>query len=101
MEPDSLGLAFFQSVATIISQSAQKAILYDVWNKRLIGEIRLPGRPGLGAASSDGAKFYVALPDTGQVATINLTTRRIERLIDNAGAGVWTVVPAVGSGYCH
>ena len=38
-EPDSVGLAFFQSVATIISQSARKVILYDLWTKHLIGEI--------------------------------------------------------------
>ena len=100
-EPDSVGLAFFQSVATIISQSARKVILYDLWSKHLIGEIQLPGRPGSGAASADGSKFYVTLPDTGQVASIDLTTRRIVRLIDGVGGGVWTVVPAVGNGYCH
>jgi hypothetical protein len=101
VEPDSVGLAFFQSVATIISQSKQEIILYDPWTNHLIGEIRLPSRPGLGAASSDGSKFYVALPDTGQVASINLASRRIDHLIDDVGVGVWTVVPAVGNGYCH
>jgi DNA-binding beta-propeller fold protein YncE len=101
VEPDSVGLAFFQSVATIISQSKQEIILYDLWTNHLIGEIRLPSRPGLGAASSDGSKFYVALPDTGQVASINLASRRIDHLIDDVGVGVWTVVPAVGNGYCH
>jgi DNA-binding beta-propeller fold protein YncE len=99
-KPDSVGLAFFQSVAAIISHSARKVILYDLWNRHLIGEIQLPGRPGSGAASSDGSKFYVTLPDSGQVASIDLTTRRIVRLID-VGDGVWTVVPAVGNGYCH
>ena len=97
----SVSLAFFQSVATIISQSARKVILYDLWTKHLIGEIKLPGRPGSGAASADGSKFYVTLPDTGQVASIDLTARRIVRLIDGVGVGVWTVVPAVGNGYCH
>ena len=41
-EPDSVGLAFFQSVATIISQSARKVILYDLWTKHLIGEFNCP-----------------------------------------------------------
>ena len=100
-ELDSVGLAFFQSVVTIITRSARKVILYDLWSKHLIGEIQLPGRPGSGAASGDGSKFYVTLPDTGQVASIDLTTRRIVRLIDGLGEGVWTVVPAVGNGYCH
>jgi hypothetical protein len=99
--PDSLGLAFFQSVAVIIGRSEQGVFLYDLWNNRSIGGIRLPSRPGSGAPTSDGSKFYVTLPDTGQVAAINLATRRIDHLIDGAGIGVWTVVTADGNGYCH
>jgi hypothetical protein len=101
VEPDSIGLALFQSVVTIISQSAQKVVLYDLRDEHQTAEIRLPGRPGLGAASPDGSKLYVTLPDTGQVASVNLTLRRIDRLIDDVGVGVSTIMPAAGNGYCH
>lgn len=101
VEPDSIGLALFQSVVTIISQSAQKVILYDLRDEHQSGEIRLPGSPGLAASSSDGSKLYVTLPDAGQVAVINLTLRRIDRLIDDVGIGVSKIVPAIGNEYCH
>ena len=101
VEPDSIGLAFFQSVVIIIGQSAQRMMLYDLWGKTHVGDIRLPGRPGLGAITSDGSRFYVPLPETGQIASINLVTRRIDHLIDNVGIGVSTVVPGLGNSYCH
>ena len=100
-EPDDIGLAFFQSVATIISRSARSLMLYDLQGENEVGAIHLPGRPGLGATSSDGSRLYVALPDTGQIAAINLSTRRIDRLINDVGPGVWTILSAVGDNYCH
>jgi hypothetical protein len=108
-EPDSVGLAFFQSVATRISQSGRKVILYDLWSKHLIGEIQLPGRPGSGAALADGSKFYVTLPDTGQVASIDLAARRVNpfdrrrrrrRLDDGPGGWEW-ILPLKRAGICH
>jgi DNA-binding beta-propeller fold protein YncE len=101
VEPDSIGLALFQSVVTIISQAARKVILYDLRDEHRIADIALPGRPGSGAVSPDGSKLYVTLPDTGEVAVINLTLRRIGHIIDGAGAGVSVIIPAAGNGYCH
>ncbi len=101
IEPDGVGLALFQSVVTMISQSARRVILYDLPDEQQTADIPLPGRPGLSAASSDGSKLYVTLPDTGQVASISLTLRRIEHVIDDVGTGVSAIMPAVGNGYCH
>ena len=101
VEPDGVGLALFQSVVTIVSQAAREVVLYDLSGEHRIAEIPLPGRPGLAAASTDGSKLYVTLPDTGKVAAINLTLGRIDHVIDDVGVGVSTIIPAVGSGYCH
>ena len=101
VEPDSIGLALFQSVVTVISQSARKVILYDLRDEHRTADIGLPGRPGSGAASPDGSKLYVTMPDTGQVAAINIALRRIDHIIGGAGAGVSLIIPAAGNGYCH
>jgi len=51
----------------------------------------LPGRPGLGAVTADGAKFYLALEDSGAVAVVDLKTRRLTGTIPvgpNPGAAI-------------
>ena len=97
----SVGLALFQSVAAIISRPERRLLLYDLRDRHEIAELRLPGTPEGGSSSPDGLKYYVALPDSGQIAAVNLVNRPTLHLIDGVGVGAWTVVPAVGINYCH
>jgi DNA-binding beta-propeller fold protein YncE len=95
----SVGLMLFQSVAAIAAEPGQ-LLLYDLRDRHPVADLRLPGTPAFGAASPDGLKYYVALPDTGQIAVVDLSERPAVRLI-GAGVGAWAVVPAMGNDYCH
>jgi DNA-binding beta-propeller fold protein YncE len=100
-ETGSVGLTLFQSVAAIAAEPGRRFLLYDLRDRRPLADLQLPGTPAFGAASPDGAKYYVALADTGQIAVVELTKRSTPRLIDGVGLGAWAVVPAVGVAYCH
>ena len=100
-EVGSVGLALFQSVATIISRRQRRLLLYDLQDRHVITDLRLPGVPEQGAVSFDGVKFYAALSESGQIAAVHLTGRLTVHLIDGVGSGVSALVPAVGLSYCH
>jgi len=101
LNPDGVGLAFLQSIAVVTSRSDRKVLLFDLSRERVNGEVRLPSPPGAGIPSNDGTRFYVALPDTGQIASVNVITGQLDRFIDNVGIGVQTILPATSEGYCH
>lgn len=100
-ETGSVALALFESVVAIAVEPGRRLFLNDLRDRHSLADLRLPGPPAFGAASPDGTKYYVALPDTGQVAVVELTRRPTAVLIDGAGLGAWAVVPAVGVALCH
>ncbi len=97
----SIGLAVFQSVAAIAVGPGRQLVLYDLRDRHLLADLRLPGTPEFGAPSPDGMKYYIALPDLGKIAVVEFTRRPTVRLIDNVGVGAWAVVSAMGDSYCH
>jgi hypothetical protein len=99
--PDRVALALLQSIAVVTDRSDRELLLYDLWREQRSAEVRLPGQPGEGTASNDGGHYYVALPATGQIASVNISTGQIARLIDNVGIGVQTILSAAGENYCH
>jgi DNA-binding beta-propeller fold protein YncE len=94
-------IALFRSMMATISPPGREAVFLDLWKQRAAPRISLPGSASAGAIGPDGLKVYFALPDTGQVAVVNVYTGRIQHLIDNIGGGVSKIVPAVGNGFCH
>jgi DNA-binding beta-propeller fold protein YncE len=100
-EVGSVGLALFESVVTIISRRQRRLLLYDLQDRHVIADLRLPGVPEQGAESFDGLKFYVALSESSQIAAVHLAGRLTVHLIDGIGSGVSALVPAVGLSYCH
>jgi YVTN family beta-propeller protein len=65
------------------------------------GEIALPGTPETGVTTPDGAKLYVALSDTDQVAVIDVRRRELVGTIDGVGDEPWGTMMAGTLNYCH
>ena len=66
---------WFETTAFALSRAERKAVVYDLESMTRAGEIALPGTPETGVTTPDGAKLYVALSDTDQVAVIDVRTR--------------------------
>ena len=76
---------WFETTAFALSRAEDKAVVYDLEAMAKVGEIALPGTPETGVTTPDGAKLYVALSDTDQVAVIDIRARRLSGTIDGVG----------------
>lgn len=97
----AINTGWFESVAFVMSESENKAVVLDLMELRKAGEVSLPGSPGAGVVTPDGLKLFVALKDTNQVAVIDTRTHKLAALIDGVGVGPWGVVMARSNNYCH
>jgi DNA-binding beta-propeller fold protein YncE len=70
---------WFDTLALVPSSAEQKLLVYDLDRLSRAPDIALPGNPGLGAVTPDGAKLYLALHD--KVAVIDLQRRALLRTI--------------------
>jgi DNA-binding beta-propeller fold protein YncE len=91
---------WFDSVAFLSSRSESRLLVYDLWRLAKGGEIVLPGKPGPGTVTADGAKLYLPLPSSAQVAVIDIRYRRLASLIA-IDAPPTAVAVAGGFGICH
>jgi DNA-binding beta-propeller fold protein YncE len=72
---------WFDTLALVPSSSERKLLVYDLDRLSRAPDISLPGRPGAGAVTPDGARLYLALEDAGKVAVIDLQKRALLRMI--------------------
>ena len=72
---------WFDTLALVPSSIERKLLVYDLDRLSQAPDIALPGIPGLGAVTPDGARLYLALQDAGQVAVIDLQRRALLRTI--------------------
>lgn len=93
--------AWFETTAFVISRGEEKLHVLDLVGMRNAGEIPLPGTPETGVTTPDGAKVYVALSSTDQVAVIDARTRRLVKLIDGVGDEPWGTFMVGSLNYCH
>jgi YVTN family beta-propeller protein len=92
---------WFETTAFALSRAEKKAVVYDLQGMTRAGEIALPGTPETGVTTPDGAKLYVALSDTDQVAVIDVRTRELLRTIDGVGDEPWGTMMTGTLNYCH
>ena len=76
-------------------------MVYDLERMTRAGEIALPGTPETGVTTPDGAKLYVALSDTDQVAVIDVRARKLIATIDGVGDEPWGATMIGALNYCH
>jgi len=91
---------WFDTAALVPSPAERKLLIYDLDRLALAASISLPGRPGLGAVTPDGAKFYLVLEDSGSVAVFDLKTRRLTKSIP-VGPDPGAAVMAKSFDICH
>lgn len=72
---------WFDTLAVLPSAAERKLLVYDLDRLSRAPDIALPGIPGAGAVTPDGAKLYLALHDVGQVVVIDLQRRALLRTI--------------------
>ncbi len=89
------------TTAFVISRGENKLVVLDLATMEKAGEIALPSTPETGVVTPDGAKLYVALSGSDQVAVIDTRTRRLVKLIDDVGDGPWGATMAGAINYCH
>jgi YVTN family beta-propeller protein len=92
---------WFETTAFALSRAGRKAVVYDLEAMARVGEIALPGTPETGVTTPDGAKLYVALSDTDQVAVIDIRKRELAKIIDGVGDEPWGTMMAGTLNYCH
>jgi YVTN family beta-propeller protein len=92
---------WFETTAFALSRAGRKAVVYDLQAMAKVGEITLPGTPETGVTTPDGAKLYVALSDTDQVAVIDVRKRELTQTIDGVGDEPWGAMMMGTLNYCH
>lgn len=92
---------WFESVAYVISNSENRAVIIDLMDLRKSGEIPLPSGPDAGVVTPDGTKLYVALSGTNQVAVIDTRLRKLIKTIDHVGDRPWGATMGHSNNYCH
>ncbi len=92
---------WFETTAFALSRAGRKAVVYDLEAMARVGEIALPGTPETGVTTPDGAKLYVALSDTDQVAVIDIRKRELTKTIDGVGDEPWGTMMTGTLNYCH
>jgi DNA-binding beta-propeller fold protein YncE len=96
-----VNFAWFESTAFVLSRGARKATVIDLESGTALGEIPLPGAPESGVTTPDGARVYVALGDTGDVAVVDARARRLLHLIEDVVRRPWGAQMAGASNYCR
>jgi YVTN family beta-propeller protein len=92
---------WFETTAFALSRAGMKAVVYDLEAMARLGEIALPGTPETGVTTPDGAKLYVALSDTDQVAVIDIRARALIKTIAGVGDEPWGTMMIGALNYCH
>ncbi len=92
---------WFETTAFALSRAGRKAVVYDLATMARVGEVALPGTPETGVTTPDGAKLYVALSDTDQVAVIDVRKRELTKTIEGVGDEPWGAMMTGTLNYCH
>ena len=91
---------WFDTLALVPSATERKLLVYDLDRLSQAPDIPLPGSPGRGAVTQDGARLYIALEDASKVAVIDLQRRRLLHTIAVASNPVAAIM-AKSFDVCH
>jgi DNA-binding beta-propeller fold protein YncE len=91
---------WFDTLALVPSRNDKKLHVYDLEQLAKAGEIALSGVPAQGAVDPEGAKLYLALEGTRQVAVVDLQQRQLMKPID-VGHEPLAAIMARSFDVCH
>ncbi len=98
---DMTGLNFAGRAAFVIGRGADKVVVLDLLKMEKAGEIPLPSSPETGVVTPDGAKLYIALSGSNQVAVIDTRSRTLLSMIEDVGEQPWGATMVGARNYCH
>ena len=96
-----INTGWFDTLAYVISRGEDKAIVLDLTTMTRVGEVALPSSPETGVVTPDGAKLYVALSGSDQVAVIDVRAMEVVELIGGVGDEPWGAHMVGAVNYCH
>ena len=97
----AINTGYFESVAFVVSNSEDRAVVIDLVDMTATGEIKLDSAPGPGVVTADGLKMYIALSGSNQLAVIDTQERSLLKTIANVGDSPWGATLAQTNNYCH
>jgi len=96
-----INTGWFDTLAYVISRGEDKAIVLDLTTMTRVGEVALPSSPETGVVTPEGAKLYVALSGSDQVAVIDVRAMEVVELIGGVGDEPWGAHMVGAVNYCH
>lgn len=93
---------WFETTAFVIGRGSDKIVMLDLVDMKNVGSIDIPGAtPETGVTTPDGAKLYVALSGTNEVAVIDTRSRKLVKRIAGVGKDPWGAHMVGALNYCH
>lgn len=97
----SIVTGYFETLAYVVSGSENKALIIDLNEMKVAGEIELGGKPGPAIVEAGGLKMYVPLTDTNELAVIDVREKALVKKIRNITDAPHAVATALVNNYCH
>jgi len=93
--------AYFDERAFIISRKERRAVVIDLQDQVLLGQVAFGGTPSAAVTSADGLKLYVALQNPDRVAVVNAVSLKVIDSIDDVGEAPVELSMVTDRSYCH
>lgn len=97
----SIATGYFETLAYVVSGDERKAVIVDLTDMTVAGEIVFGTEPGAAVVDADGQKMYVPLAGTDEVAVVDVFSKEILTTIGNVGSNPVAVTMALTNNYCH
>ena len=94
-------VAWFDSIALVTSATFPGAMIVDLDDPTRTVLLDLPAPGGQATSVLDGAKIYVPIPETGQLAVVDARMREVTTILDDMGQEPWLAYTAGAPTFCH
>ena len=96
-----ISTGYFETLAFVVSDNEDRAVLIDLEGMELAGEVALPGTPGVPVTDAEGRKIYVTLRDRNELVVFDTASREVVSTVKDVGNRPWKVALAQTNNYCH
>ena len=96
-----INTGFFETVGFVVSESEDKAVVLDLMEMKVTGEIALDSRPGPGVVDSRGLRMYVALSGSDALAVVDVQQGEVVKRISDVGHRPRGATMSQTNNYCH
>jgi len=101
IEAREVNTGWLDTVAFVMPASGDKIAVIDLQGFKAESPIKLPGRSDDGIVTSDAKTLLTAIIETGQVAVIDVQSRKISSLFDSGTGALEGTEIALSNNVCH